>query len=59
VVAYSSQEEAAELIRYYMANPARAEEIARAGQARTLREHTYAYRMEELVPILKRYLERQ
>lgn len=56
VVAYSSAEEAAELIRYYLAHPEEAETIARAGQARTLREHTYRHRMEELVPILERHL---
>lgn len=58
VVAYSSKEEAAELINYYLAHPEEAEAIARAGQARTLREHTYRKRMEELVPILQRHLER-
>lgn len=56
VVAYSSQEEAAELIRYYLANPEEAAGIAKAGQARTLRDHTYKRRMEELAPILKRHL---
>jgi hypothetical protein len=57
VVAYSSQEEAAELIRHYLAHPQEAEAIAKAGQARTLRDHTYQRRMEELVPILRRHLE--
>ena len=56
VVTYSTPEEAAELIRYYLAYPEEAEAIARAGQARTLREHTYQRRMEELLPILARYL---
>lgn len=56
VVAYSSPEEAAELIRYYIAHPEEARAIASAGQARTLREHTYQRRMEELVPVLERYL---
>ena len=56
VVAYSSQEEAAELIRYYLDHPDEAATIARAGQARTLREHTYRHRMEELVPVLQRHL---
>lgn len=55
VVAYSSQEEAAELIRYYIDHPAEASAIARAGQQRTLSEHTYAHRMAELVPILERH----
>jgi spore maturation protein CgeB len=57
IVAYSSQEEAAELIRYYLDHAEEAATIARAGQARTLREHTYRHRMEELVPILQRYLQ--
>ena len=56
VVAYSSPEEAAELIRYYLDHPVEAEAIARAGQARTLRDHTYKSRMEEVVPMLERYL---
>lgn len=56
VIAYSTPEEAAELIRYYIAHPDEASEIARAGQARTLREHTYQRRMEELVPVLEQYL---
>ena len=56
VIAYSSKEEAAELINYYLAHPDEADAIARAGQARTLSEHTYRHRMEELMPILARYL---
>lgn len=59
VVAYSSAEEAAELIRYYLAHPDEADAIALAGQARTLREHTYRHRMEELVPLLERHLKAQ
>ena len=56
VVAYSSKEEAGELVRHYLDHPDEAAQIAQAGQARTLREHTYAQRMQELVPILKRHL---
>jgi hypothetical protein len=56
VVTYSSKEEAAELARHYLDHPDEAADIAKAGQARTLREHTYAQRMRELVPILKRHL---
>jgi len=58
VVAYSTPEEAADLIRYYLDHPDEAEQIARAGQARTLSEHTYRNRMEELVPVLQHYLKR-
>ena len=56
VVAYSTKEEVVELVRYYLDHPEEAAKIAKAGQARTLREHTYLQRMQELVPILKRYL---
>jgi spore maturation protein CgeB len=57
VIAYSSQEEATELIRYYLAHPEEAAVIAKAGQMRTLRDHTYKRRIEELVPILERHLQ--
>lgn len=56
VVAYSSKEEAAELVRYFLNHREEASQIAKAGQDRTLREHTYANRMQELVPILKKHL---
>ncbi len=56
IVAYSSKEEAAELVRHYLDHPEEAEQIARAGQARTLREHAYSQRMQELVPILRRHI---
>jgi spore maturation protein CgeB len=56
VLAYSSPEEAAELIRYYTDHPNEARAISLAGQARTLRDHTYQRRMEDLVPVLERYL---
>jgi hypothetical protein len=56
IVAYSSMDEAAKLICYYLDHPDEAAAIASAGQARTLSEHTYRHRMEELVPILERHL---
>ena len=55
-VAYDSIEEATELVRYYTDHPKEADAIARAGQARTLREHTYSHRMQELIHILKNYI---
>ena len=56
VIAYSSIQEAEELVRYYFNHPLEAQRIALAGQRRTLAEHTYAQRMKELIPILKQYL---
>lgn len=56
VVAYSSPEEAAELIRYYIAHSDEARLIARAGHERTLKEHSYKARIIELIPLLNKYL---
>jgi len=56
VVVYDSPAEAVAMIEYYESHPGEAAEIARAGQARTLREHTYASRMHELDAILRRHV---
>lgn len=56
VVAYSSAEECVELIQYYLGHDDEREAIARAGQERTLREHTYYQRVQELVQIVERHL---
>ncbi|MGA2094338.1 MAG: glycosyltransferase, partial [Sedimentisphaerales bacterium] len=56
VVAYRSPEEAAALITYYLQHPKEAQEIARKGQQRTLRDHTYTQRMKQTVEILNRHL---
>jgi spore maturation protein CgeB len=56
VVAYSSAEECAELINYYLEHKEERKAIARAGQERTLAEHTYYERMKELVDIVHKYM---
>jgi ubiquinone/menaquinone biosynthesis C-methylase UbiE len=56
VVAYRSAEECAALIHYYTQNPNQAEKIAKAGQQRTLRDHTYLKRMEQTAEIFERHL---
>jgi len=56
VIAYRTPEECTELIKYYLEHEEEREVIARAGQQRTLREHTYYQRMRELVDIVRRYL---
>ena len=56
VVTYSTPEECAELIRYYLHHEDERKAIARAGQQRTLREHTYYRRMQELLDILREYV---
>ena len=56
VVAYRSPEECAELIEYTLEHDEERETIACTGQQRTLREHTYYQRMQELVKIVSKYL---
>jgi hypothetical protein len=56
VVAYRDPDECLELIRYYLEHEDERQEIARAGQQRTLRDHTYCHRMQELVDIVRQYL---
>lgn len=56
VVAYQSPEECVELIHYYLEHEGEREAIARAGQKRTLRDHTYYHRAQELVDIVSRHL---
>jgi hypothetical protein len=56
VIAYHSTEECCELIQHYLAHPDEAQKISRAGQQRTLSDHTYAKRMEELDVIVRKML---
>ncbi len=48
VLAFSDEHDCVEKLRYYLEHPAKRDEIAAAGQRRTLREHTYSQRMTEL-----------
>ena len=57
VAVYRSPEECVERIYYYLNHEEERAAIARAGQQRTLREHTYRRRMEELSSLVARYLE--
>jgi len=56
VVAYHSAEDCIEKLNYYLSHEDERQAIAAAGQARTLKEHTYRHRMEELLPILEKYV---
>ncbi|MDX6476144.1 MAG: hypothetical protein QOH95_1655 [Gaiellaceae bacterium] len=52
VVTYDSEDELVERVAYYLEHDEERRAIAAAGQARTLREHTYRIRMQELLAIL-------
>ncbi len=56
VAAYRTPEECAELVEHYLDHEDERQAIARAGNARTLREHTYYQRMQDLLDIVQRYL---
>ncbi len=56
VVAYRSPDECATLIQYYIRHPDEAEKIARAGQERTFKDHTYRIRMNKTSELLVRHL---
>lgn len=56
VVAYRSPQECVELIQYYLEHDDERVAIASAGQQRTLREHDYYHRMQEMVDIVRKYL---
>jgi hypothetical protein len=56
VVTYRTPEECAEKIQRYLTHEADRQTIASAGQARTLRDHTYQHRLQELLGLVGRYL---
>ena len=56
VVAYGNADELVTKVQRYLADEDARSAIAAAGQARTLRDHTYALRMQELVEILGGHL---
>lgn len=55
VVTYRNPEECVEKVRWLLNHPARREEIARAGQIRTLKDHTFANRALEMDSIIRQY----
>jgi spore maturation protein CgeB len=56
VVTYAGVDDLVEKARHYLAHEDERQVIAAAGQARTLRNHTYEVRMRELVGILQKHV---
>ncbi|TSC75467.1 MAG: hypothetical protein G01um101430_309 [Parcubacteria group bacterium Gr01-1014_30] len=52
VETYRTSEEAAEKVKYYLSHEREREKIAKAGQARTLQDHTYEQRAKKIMEIL-------
>jgi len=53
IESYRDADELIDKVRYYLSHEDERARIARAGQARTLREHTYLHRMRELEQLLE------
>ncbi|MFH1073944.1 MAG: glycosyltransferase, partial [Candidatus Firestonebacteria bacterium] len=49
IVCFKTKEELRDLVKYYLANTKEREEIAKAGQERAYRDHTFKKRMQELL----------
>jgi spore maturation protein CgeB len=56
VIAYRNADGCVELIRDYLEHDSEREAIAARGQERTLREHTYQQRAQQLVDIIQKYM---
>jgi len=56
IIAYRTPEECVELVRYYLNHEEERRAVAAAGQRRTLRDHTYHQRMQELVGLVQKHL---
>ena len=56
VLAYRSADECVEMVQYYLEHDQEREAIARAGQQRTLREHTFYQRMQQLTDTVRKYV---
>jgi hypothetical protein len=52
---YDSIDECVDKIKYYLLNEEEREKIAKAGQIRTLKEHTYEKRIEKLFDLFLKY----
>jgi spore maturation protein CgeB len=55
VIAYRTNDECVELVRYFLAHDMERARVAKAGQRRTLKDHNYSVRMRELAEIVARY----
>ena len=56
VVTYSSIDEAVEKANYLLDHPDKAEQIAKAGQARTLRDHTIMNRIQQIDEVIQKLI---
>jgi len=53
IVIFVDDDDLLEKVRYYLAHEAEREAIARAGQARTLAQHTYRHRAQSILEVMR------
>lgn len=58
VITYKDSSDLIEKVKYYLKHDKEKQKIAKAGQKRTLEDHTYGVRMKRLDEILKKYLKK-
>lgn len=56
IVTFRSEQEMIDLIRYYLENDELRMKIAKAGQNRVLRDHTYEVRMRQMMEMIKDFI---
>lgn len=56
IVDYNNEDDLTDKIKYFLEHEKEREDIAKAGQKRTLKEHTYSERMKELIRILSKHV---
>ncbi|MCX6705327.1 MAG: glycosyltransferase [Candidatus Woesebacteria bacterium] len=55
IITYKNSRDLIKKIRYYTKHPKEGERIAKAGQQRTLKDHTYKVRMKEMLDLVLKY----
>jgi len=54
IICYKNIEELKGMVKFYLSHPGKREEIARKGNLRANRDHTYSRRMEELISFIEK-----
>jgi spore maturation protein CgeB len=54
IICYKNTEELKDLVKFYLSHAEEREEIARKGNLRAHRDHSYAKRMEELISFIEK-----
>ncbi len=53
IIVYKEKGEIPEIVKYYLDNPDKREDVARKGMERVLKEHTYKHRLGKLIDLMR------